>query len=25
MEIAYVPRHKFAADMGGYPSESDGD
>eukprot|EP00804_Cyclotella_cryptica_P020584 CCRYP_003431-RA/>CCRYP_003431-RA protein AED:0.33 eAED:0.38 QI:0/0/0/1/1/1/3/0/626 len=23
MEIAYVPRHKFAADMGGYPSESD--
>eukprot|EP00804_Cyclotella_cryptica_P025718 CCRYP_002922-RA/>CCRYP_002922-RA protein AED:0.80 eAED:0.39 QI:0/0/0/0.5/1/1/2/0/295 len=22
MEIAYVPRHKFAADMGGYPSEA---
>jgi hypothetical protein len=25
MEMAYVPRHKFAADMGGYPSESDGE
>eukprot|EP00804_Cyclotella_cryptica_P006425 CCRYP_014284-RA/>CCRYP_014284-RA protein AED:0.46 eAED:0.44 QI:0/0/0/1/0/0.5/2/0/225 len=24
MEMAYVPRHKFASDMGGYPSESDG-
>eukprot|EP00804_Cyclotella_cryptica_P021145 CCRYP_001466-RA/>CCRYP_001466-RA protein AED:0.26 eAED:0.26 QI:0/0/0/1/0/0.25/4/0/985 len=24
MEMVYVPRHKFAADMGGYPSESDG-
>eukprot|EP00804_Cyclotella_cryptica_P000999 CCRYP_012348-RA/>CCRYP_012348-RA protein AED:0.11 eAED:0.11 QI:0/0/0/1/1/1/3/0/1327 len=23
MEMVYVPRHKFAADMGGYPSESD--
>ena len=25
MEMAYVPRHKFAADMGGYPSEDDGE
>ena len=22
-EMAYVPRHNFATDMGGYPSESD--
>lgn len=25
MEITYTPRHKFTADMGGYPSESEGD
>eukprot|EP00804_Cyclotella_cryptica_P002760 CCRYP_009626-RA/>CCRYP_009626-RA protein AED:0.88 eAED:0.59 QI:0/0/0/0.5/1/1/2/0/290 len=25
MEMVYVPRHKFTADMGGYPSDSDGD
>eukprot|EP00804_Cyclotella_cryptica_P011508 CCRYP_017067-RA/>CCRYP_017067-RA protein AED:0.60 eAED:0.30 QI:0/0/0/0.5/0/0.5/2/0/565 len=24
MKMAYVPRHKFAADNGGYPSKSDG-
>ena len=25
MEITYTPRHKFTADMGGYPSESEGE